>query len=271
MGKVLVEKMLPILTVTKWPETVEPTLLGRQAYFVGLDKADEYSDNPMTLTAAIRTFQSGESRPYAFAGVAYTLIKASQEKDFTYAKNGLIAALEWLEKAQEMAPDIVEINMIEALIYIYQDRFEDARIVLDYLETIDSRDYFVLRAEAAYWSQQHKLNETVEWLEKAIAQADTVPRKLRLRVTIGDSYMSAEMNEQALEVYKEAIHFAKESAQLWHKLTVVNWRLEDYEEADRCNRRALSLKPDYPEALEVQEALKEEQNSGGLSRRIFGR
>lgn len=271
MGKVLIEKMLPVLRVTKWPESTEATQLGRQAYLVGLDKVDEFADDPKTLTSALRTFQSGESRPYAFAGVAYTLIRASLEKDGSYSQEGLDASLDWLEKAQELAPDLLEINMIEAFIYIYGGRLEDARIILDYLESIDATDYHVLVAEAAYWSQQRKLKETVHWLEKAIAEADTVPRKLRLRAKMGDTYLSYGMDDQALEVYKEAVHFAKENPRLWHKMSIANWRLEDFDEAARCNQRALSLREDYPEALKMQASLKEKQDSGGLARRLFGR
>jgi tetratricopeptide (TPR) repeat protein len=271
MGKVLVEKMLPVLGVTKWPESEEATQLGRQAYFVGLDKVEEFADDPKTLTSALRTFQSGESRPYAYAGVAYSLIRASVERDGTYATEGLDASLSWLEKAQELAPDLLEINMIEAFIYIYGGRFDDARIILDYLEAIDATDYHVLMAEAAYWSQQKKLKETVMWLEKAIAAADTVPRKLRLRVKLGDTYLSYGTDEKALEVYREAVHFAKENPRLWHKMSIANWRLEDYDEAARCNKRALALREDYPEALKMQESLKEKQDTGGLTRRLFGR
>jgi tetratricopeptide (TPR) repeat protein len=272
MGKVLIEKMLPVLRVTKWPESVEATQQGRQVYFVGLDKVEEFADDPKSLTSALRTFQSGESRPYAYAGVAYTLVRASLEKDGSYSQEGLDASLGWLEKAQELAPDLLEINMIEAFIYIYGSRIEDARIILDYLETIDATDYHVLMAEAAYWSQQRKMKETVYWLEKAIAEADTVPRKLRLKAKMGDIYLSYGMDEKAVEVYKEAVHFAKENPRLWHKLSIAYWRLEDYDEAARCNNRALSLREDYPEALNMKASLKErKRDTGGLAGRLFGR
>ena len=271
MGKVLVEKMMPVLQATKWPETIEATQQGRQAYMVGLDKVDQFSEDPKILTSALRTFQSGESRPYALAGVAYVLCLASIEKDGSYSEAGLNVSLEWLEKAQALAPDLLEINMIEAFIYVYSGRYEDARIILDYLEAIDGTDYYVLTAEAAYWFKQRKLDETITWLQRAISEAETVPRKLRLRAKMGDCYLTFGKNENALEVYKEAIHFAKENPSLWHKMSVAYWRLEDYDEAARCNKRALSLREDYAEALKMQSALKEKQDSGGLASRLFGR
>lgn len=272
MGKELIEKMLPVLRATRWPANEEATQQGRQAYFVGLDKVDEFTEDPKLLTSALRTFQSGESRPYAYAGVAYTLVRAALEKDGTYAQTGLDASLDWLERAQELAPDLLEINMIEAFIYIYSGRFRDARIILDYLGGIDPSDYYVLIAESSYWNRQRKIQETVYWMDKAIASADTVPRKLRLKARLGDIYLSYGHNERALEVYKEAVHFAKENPGLWHKMSVAYWRLEDLDEAERCNSRALVLKEDFPEALQMQASLKERRReTGGLTGRLFGR
>jgi hypothetical protein len=128
MGQKLVEKMLPALDKMQWPETTAATELGRQAYEVGLDKADQYVNDPKDLASALRTFQTGKSRPYAFAGAAYTLVKASREQNGSYTPAGLAEALTWLEKAQELDPDILEINVVEALIYIYSDRYACAGI-----------------------------------------------------------------------------------------------------------------------------------------------
>ncbi|MFN2188583.1 MAG: tetratricopeptide repeat protein [Candidatus Promineifilaceae bacterium] len=271
MGKELVDKMLPVLQVTKWPESTEASELGRKVYYVGLDKVDEYTGNPKTLTAALRTFLSGESRPFAYAGVAYTVVKASREPNGSYDQNGLEAALEWLEKAQELAPDLIEINMIEAFIYIYGDRLEDARIILDYLEDLNPSDYHVLIAEAEYWAQQDKQDETIHWLNKAILAADTVPRKLRLRAKVGDVYLASGQNNRAIEIYKEAVHFAKENPTLWHRLSIAYWRLEDFDEAERCNQRALSIRDDYPEALKLKESIDErKRDTGSLRSRLLG-
>lgn len=271
MGKELVQKMLPVLRATRWPENTEATQLGRKAYLVGLEKVDEFTDDAKILTSAMRTFQSGQSRPYALAGVAYTLVKISGEKDGSYTREGLDAALRWLEEAQDLAPDLLEINMIEAFIYIYSGRFDDARIILDYLEAIDPNDYYVLTAEAAFWFQQKKLDETIRWINKAINEADTVPRKLRLKVRLGDCYLSFGKNEEAISVYREAVHFAKENPILWHKLSLAYWRIEDYDEAARYNSRALSLREDFPEALRMQDALRDKKDTGGLAGRLFGR
>jgi tetratricopeptide (TPR) repeat protein len=271
MGKVLVEKMFPAIEKMAWPESPVATELGRKAYEVGLDQADDYKNDPKTLAAALRTFQSGESRPYAFAGVAYTLLKAAREKDGSHAEIGLSTALEWLERAQVLAPDVVEINMVEAFIYVYAGRFDDARMVLDYLENVSSNEYYVLRAEIAYWQEQGELDESVRWYEQAMEATDTVPQKLRLRRDLGDCYFKFEQYDKAVEVYKEAVHFATDNPSLWHKMSLAHWRLGEYEEAAHCNRRALKIKGDLPEALQMRDALEEKLDSRGITKRLFGR
>jgi len=271
MGQRLVEKMMPVLENMQWPETKAPTELGRQAYEIGLDKADDYTNDPKVLASALRTFQSGESRPYAFAGVAYTLVKASREKNGSYAGAGLSEALKWLEKAQEMDPDVLEINFIEALIYVYSGRFDDARLVLDYLEDIEERNYYVLKAEIAYWQKQNQLDESVRWYEETIEVAETVPRKIRLRRDLADCYLRFKKYDEAIQAYREAVHFSKENPSIWHNMSVAYWHLGNYEEADRCNRQALKLNSDHPEARQMEEALKEKLDTGGLGRRLFGR
>ncbi len=271
MGDELVRQLLPTLNRMAWPESQEATQLGRKAYEIGLDKADEYQSDPKTLAAALRIFQSGESQPYAFAGVAYTLLKAAREEDGSYSEIGLTSSLAWLEKAQALAPDLLEVNMIEAFIYVYSGRYDDARIILDYLENISSVDYYVLRAEIAYWQEQGKLEGAVHWYQKAVMNAETVPQKLRLRKELGDCYFQFQQYDKAVSVYQEAVHFATENPWLWHQMSLAYWEMGDYEEAAHCNRRALKIQKDMPEALKMQDALKEKIDSGGLTKRLFGR
>ena len=270
MGKTLVDKLSPALEKMKWPENESISQLGVQAYQVGLDKVDEYQDNPETLKSALRIFQSGDSRPYAFAGVAFLLVRVSREKDGSYYSKGLDQALSWLEKAQDTEPDLIDINMIEALIYIYNGRFEDARMILDYLQSIDPSNYFVARAEIAYWMEKKTLDKTVFWYGQAIQAADTVPRALRLRSQLGDCYLDFGRNEDAVRVLKEAVHFSKENPWLWHKLSVAYFREDDLQEAVRCNKRALALK-DFPEARGMEAKLNEQLGSGSLANRLLGR
>ena len=241
MGEQLVNQLLPYVAKVTWPTNPTATAQGLATYRIGLDKVESFSGDPRPLGEAIRIFQSGGSEPYAYAGAAYVLVAASQEPDGSYATAGLDAAMSWLEKAQALEPDRAEINMIEALVYVYNGRFPDARLVLDYLLDQEPGNYHVLRAEAAYWMQQGDLEQTQTAVETAVAHAGTPPQRLRLRAQLGDFYLEADQPDKALEIYKESVYFDAQNPLLWHKVSVAHFQKGELDEAERANQQSLRL------------------------------
>ncbi|MCA9920331.1 MAG: hypothetical protein KC445_20385 [Anaerolineales bacterium] len=269
MGQQLIDRLIPLLDKVNWPATEEATEQGRRSFLVGLEKVDAYSGDPNQLTAALKTFLTGGSQPYAYAGTAYTLVAAAQEADGSYAPGGLEAAWEWLSQAQELEPDAVEINMIEPLIYVHNGRLEDARLVLDYLHDLRPSDYYLYRLEVAYWQAMGDMEQTVEWFGKTAEAATTVPQRLTARRHLADFYFEQKMWAEAKDAYQQAIHFDNSNPLLWHKLSIVHWQLEDVDEAEKCNQQTLRLK-DFPAARQLEEKIKEKKSEGGLFGRLFG-
>lgn len=270
MGKQLVSQMIRTLPKLKLSDTEALTTAGFTAFEVGRDKVDAYRGDPKTLGDALRIFQTADSLPYQYAGIAFTLIAASREADGSYYQPGLDEALEWLEKAQELAPDATDINTIEPLIYIYAGRLDDARLVLDYLHQQERDHYYLYRAEIEYWEQQDNAQKALEWSEEALEAAETVPQRLRLKSKVGDMYLRLGELDQALQTYKEALHFDADNAWLWYRASTVEWQRQDYAEAARLNDKALALDPDLHPAQQLREALSEKLD-GDSSRGLFGR
>lgn len=270
MGEKLIEKIVPALAKMQWPQNPAATEKGRRTFFVGMEMLETYSGDAKVLSNALRTFQTGDSLPYAYGGVSHVLIVASAKKDGTYSQSGLKEALRWLEQAQDAEPDILEINLAEALIYTHNGREEDARLVLDYLLQQDPSNYFLLEAEIAYWKQIDDVEQTVYWFNKASSAAETVPQRLRLRVKLADFYLQKDMLDEALEEYKAAIHFDAKNVVIWHKISLIHWRKEDYEEAEISNQQVLRLQKNYPPALKMKEALKKKKSEGSRFGRLFG-
>jgi tetratricopeptide (TPR) repeat protein len=269
MGQQLIAKLIPLLEKISWPATEAATEQGRQSFLVGLEKVDAYSGDPNQLTAALKTFVTGGSRPFAYAGVSYILIAAAQEKDGSYDPDGLEAAMDWLEKAQDLEPDVLEINMLEPLIYVHNGRFDDARLVLDFLHELRPADYFLYRIEVAYWQAMNDLEKTVHWFGQAAEAAATVPQRLAMRGQLADFYFGQKMWAEAKAAYQEAIHFDNSNPLIWHKLTIVHWQLEDVDEAEKCNQQTLRLK-DFPAARQMEVKIKDNKSEGGLFGRLFG-
>lgn len=270
MSTQLLEKLLPALEKMGWPQLPEATEQGRQAYMVGLERLDEYDGDVKLLTSALRAFQSGNSKPYACAGVAYTLLVAAQESDGSYAPAGLAESMKWLEQAQDLAPDILEINVIEAMIYAGHGRDQDARLVLDYLQEVDPYSYQLAKAEIVYWKHQGDVEQSVHWYNEAAKAADNVPQRLRMRARLADYYFEQHQLAEALSIYKEAIHFDNQNVRLWHKISLIYWQQENIDEAEKVNQQALRLQADYGPAVKLYEAIKAKKSEGHRTGRLFG-
>lgn len=254
MGKALINQLLPSLEKMEWPTNPAATLTGHTAYKISLDEIDSYHGNPKTLASGLRALQTSDSQPYAFAGVAYALVVASRESDGSYDPTGLEQALIWLEKAQALEPDNPDINVIEAFIYIFSGRLDDARLVLDYLQAQDPHNYFIRRAELAYWLARKETTEALNWCKRAMDAADNVPQRLRLQGTLGRLQLIHNQLEDALATLQQAAHFDPENAQIWHDLSVANFRKQNYKQAAYFNEKALALQ-DFPAAREMRSAL----------------
>jgi tetratricopeptide (TPR) repeat protein len=270
MSEALVNKLLPVLEKIPWPADPQANQVGEKSYAVGLERVNAYRDDPKVLADALRLFQTGQSRPFAFAGAAYTLLAAAREEGGRYSQAGLEAALVWLEKAQELEPDNPSINFVEALIYIHGGRTEDARTILDYLMEQDPANQYVLEAKALYWQQIGEADEAVRCYQAGIEAAVSVPLKLRLCSKLADCYLAFGRYQEAAGAYTQAIYFDQQNAWLWHQQSVAYWNLGNYEEAARANRRALALQ-DLPEARQMMAALKEKRGAPGGLGRLFGR
>ena len=268
MGENLLQQMIPYLNKVNWSGEDSVTPQGREAYVIGLDKVEMYAGDPKSLVDALRVFQSGGSLPYAYAGAAYVLVTASRARDGSYVLGGLDAAMDWLEKAQALEPDYVDINMIEAFVYVYNGRSDDARLVIDYLLDIEPGNYHVNLANVAYWIQQESLPEIESAIDAAVKTAVNPPQKIRLTNQLGDIYLQYGELDKALAAYKENVHFNPKSPLLWHKISLVYWRMDDMDEAERANQQSLRV-GSLPAAQKMVEQIKERKKQepgrfGGL-------
>lgn len=270
MGEKLLQQIIPYLSKVDWAGNEAATPMGQKAYIIGLDKVETYAGDPKTLVEAIRVFQSGDSLPYAYAGAAYVLVTASRERDGSYALSGLDAAMTWLEKAQALAPDEVDINMIEAFVYVYNGRSEDARLVIDFLWDIEPRNYHVHLANVAYWTQQKDLAQIEEAIAAAVKTAVDPPQKMRLTNQLGDIYMQFGKLDKSLTAYKENVHFDPKNPLLWHKISMVYWRMDNLEEAERANQQCLRV-GNLPAAQKMAEQIKERKKESGRFGGLFNR
>ncbi|MEM8859947.1 MAG: tetratricopeptide repeat protein [Chloroflexota bacterium] len=268
MGRELVKKLLPVLNKIEWTDNHTITQFGLQTYEMGMDWVDQYEGDSKVLQTAIKTFQSSDSLPYALAGTAYMLANLAKEKDGTHDHVSLDEAMRWLGMAQEIEPDRPQINFIEAQVYLYKGEMENARMVLDYLHAQAPYIYRLNITEAQWQEKAGNFEGMDEFYLQAEKVSTTVPQKVRIQSLMGDTYMKAGNLEKALDHYNQAIYFNREGEKLWHKMSLIYWKMGDYEECKRCNDIVLRLKPNHPSGLKVQSELKRKMGTGGLFNRL---
>lgn len=272
MGQQLLDKLIPALDRINWPENPLAHEVGRITYEEGIEQVDEWRGNPSKLAAALRVFATADSRPYAFAGVAYALVAGAREADGSHAPAGLDAAMQWLEAAQELEPDLVEINFIEGLVYIHGGRLEHARIVLDYLQQQNPDNYYLAAAEVEFAEAAGDEAQILQWIDRAIGAARTIPQRLRLHSRLASFLRQFGRYEEAKEAYRRARHFDAENVDLLHEMSMLAWEMGDIDEAERLNKQVLGRKPDMAAAVRLEEAIKlKRKDEGGVLGRLFGR
>lgn len=272
MGQKIVRQLLPALPQMKWPANPHATPLGAQMFAAALREADNFADDrePRPLATALRALQTGDSRPYAYAGIAYVLITASRENAGSHHQPGLDAALQWIEKAQEMEPDLIDINVLEGFVYIYSDRLADARLILDYLANLDPHHPLLLRAEIAYWAQQQDIPQTVRAFHALMDQTNTGLLRMALNTQLADFYASVGEWDKAIAVYQKSAGIQQEDARLWHKLSLAYLATDNLDAAETANDRALSL-ANLAAAKETQEEIRARKRNTGFLRNLLNR
>ncbi len=271
MGKELVAKILPVLDKIIWPQSEAMTQFGLQTYEMGMDWVDQYEEDARAIQTAINTFKSSDSRPYALAGISYLLTSLSREKKGQYDADGLAEAMKWLSAAQNIEPDRPQINFIEAQIYVFQNELDNARVVLDYLHEQAPYIYRLNITEALWQEKSGDFDGMEHYYLEAERTANTVPQKVRIQTILGDSFLKIDQYEKALAHYKQAIYFNREEPRLWHKKSLIYWRLNKLEDCKRCNEIVIRLSPKNKSALRLQEELnKKLGGSTGLFGRVRG-
>ncbi len=89
------QQLLTTIDQMEWPQSDSLTPKALEAYETGIDMVDGYRGEPEHILLALRWFRDTESRPLAYAGIAYALMAASYIQARKYDPKGLTAAEIW--------------------------------------------------------------------------------------------------------------------------------------------------------------------------------
>jgi tetratricopeptide (TPR) repeat protein len=258
----VVDRLIEVVNKSQWPNAHRTADRNRRIYEFGLDQVNSYHGDPAIFFQALQTFSDTKSCAYAFAGIAFTLVMATSYTDDLYV-TGFDEAMKWLEKAQEWESNLVEINFIEAVLYLNQGQVENGRLILDHLTRQEPENYYLCLTEMNYWNRQKNRDKYVSWLQKASKLADTRLREARTLSTMANLYLDGGQIDRSIKAFHHVVKLTPDDAWAWHNLSYIFLKLDKLKEAEMCNQRALEIF-DFGAAREIQEKIK--QKKGGLGR-----
>lgn len=218
------------------------TVQSRRIYEQGLDIINAYRGDPTFFVEGLRAFQATKSCPYAYAGVAFTFAMAA----YGYGgepgnRRGLKKAMEWLEKSQYLEPDRVEINFIEAVIYVNDGQLDNGRAVLDYLNQQDGKNYYLCLTEMNYWYKRNSEQNYLPWAQRAMDLADSDSRRALVTNGLAGFYLKQGRYDQSIKLYRQVAQLDPNDPWAWHNMSIMLVQMKQFKEAKRCNERALNL------------------------------
>lgn len=263
--KTLVGELEKIIEQAQWPMEHQMTMKSRRIYEEGLDIVNSYRGHPAVFLDGLNAFQATRSTPYAYAGIAFTLTVAASGEDTSKAiKQGLEKAMHWLEKSQYLEPDRLEINFIEATIYMYGKDLRNSRVVLDYLNQQDSRNnYYVCLTEMNYWRKRGLKQQYFQWFQQAMKTADNNRRQAFVLNSLANFYLENRMYEKSIKAFQKVVKLDPNDPWAWHNMSLMFLDMKQLKEAGQCNKVALSIM-DFGAARQIEQEIKK-------NRGIFGR
>lgn len=251
------DEILKVAKRTQWSYQKQTTPASTKIYNIGLHKVDTYRGSVAPLLEALGIFYSAHCLPYAYAGVAYTLIPASYVEDTVYDLDGLQLAKIWLTKALDIADDLPQIKFIGAFIEIYSGRYDKAREILDALQSIAATEFHVQLAELEYQCYTKDNTNILAQSSKVIALTEDTPQKLAVYRRISLHYLREDNYEEALKIFQEMAKLAPQDPWLWHNMSTIYFEQKRFLQAVRHNKKALSIR-DFPAARKVETGLRDE-------------
>lgn len=254
MAKTLVDEVHELAGEWDWPDAATTGGTAQAAYEEAVDLLHTYTGEPDVLLRAMHAFRDTGSRPYGFAGVAYTIVHASYVSGDDYDKDGLALAEGWLRAAQAAAPGRVEIDIVEALIHVHAGRHGKARATLDRLA---GQQHYLLSITEMYYSYAIRDDARFRhWYDLAGTQADNPARRLDVQRRAAGWFLRTEDWPATIAAYEAITRLDPGDPWSWHNLSIAYLRTHDVDRAEAANARALTLM-DFGNARKIREAIAE--------------
>lgn len=238
------------------PQTESITEEAQLVFETGLEKLREYRGDPTILQQGLHIFHNINSLPLFYAGVAYTHMLGAYEQATQYNKYGLGLAQKWLNMAEGLAPNSIEVNLIQASIYLSSQDLVSAKTCLDKLAQSEQSQYtyYITASLMEYAGRKGDKAQLHAMQMKGLQEATSMVKKAAILNGAGGHYMQQKLFNDALSTYQLLSELTPQDAWMWHNMSIIYFIKNQLIKSYNCNKRALSIMK-FGNALYIQKKI----------------
>lgn len=180
----------------------------------------------------------------AYTGAAEVLYQLSYLRGSLWVHEGLKQGLRYIARVQMIDPGQPDALVIRAkLLCAYRTEYATrlARESLDRLGRVAPSHPRRAGAEATYYETTKEYDLAAEWLERLLRQPPSGEEESMALLSLASNYANMSQPDAALTVYARIHQRYPDLAWAWHNESLLLEKLGRYDEALRCNQRALSI------------------------------
>lgn len=210
---------------------------------------------PMLLTHPLPQDRITDSRARAqsypqkrvSASLGYNLARARVVARYAGIKSD--AALDWLSRREEKAPQSIKPAMQygQALVYLDNNQLDKAAPILEQLHQMDDNNRFYLDALSDLYIAQKQPQKASSMLEKALKSE---PNNPVLMINYANSLLAQDKFEQAIRVLQRYTHDNSNDVNGWHLMSETSIKMGDSQGDLAARAEILALKANWNKAIQ---------------------
>ncbi|MGZ3664458.1 MAG: tetratricopeptide repeat protein [Ktedonobacterales bacterium] len=195
------------------------------------------------LAEPVRTF-AALPQPFSYIGAAEVMLRLSYLRGYAYVPAGLRQGLRYTTRAQLHTPLQPDALIIQAKLLAgstSKQWLDLAEKTLTLLRRVAPDHPRLPNAEQALHVQRREYEQALACVERTIARPPTHEEGLAAVASKGSLLTDLQRYDEALAVYDEYLAHDAKNPWVWHNTSITYFKRGRYDEALRCNDRALAL------------------------------
>jgi tetratricopeptide (TPR) repeat protein len=227
----------------EFPSSNEITDKAEAFFGAANDSLRMYRGDYRELMHAFQLFIASGCRPFVYLGAAAILVDASYISGNQYERNGLLEAQKFLDKAREIIPARIEVDIQQAWIYQLLKEKAKFKAAVDELaihpDAESSYNYATMQMD--FYEEQKNVPQIEFWHKKAMERAKTDVQRLFALNRLASCHLMLGNYAQSIPLYEQVVKIDPNDPWAWHNMSIMVMKRKEYARAGQYNRNALNI------------------------------